>query len=182
MSKGSAPPPIQESQYSKTMADIAQKQYDYYNANYRPFEDNLLAQANQSPLANISKVQDMFSAGNAMQSGIQDRAMQRYGVGLMPGQQVDRSRLAGLNTAAATSKGVTDFANNAINQNMALKGQLAGVGLGMIGQATGGLGAANGNYMAQQQQYQQAIQAQNQANMGSTNSMIGGAAMLAMLL
>jgi hypothetical protein len=182
MSKGSAPPPIQESQYSKTMADIAQKQYDYYNANYRPFEDGLLAQANQSPLANLGKAQDMFNAGNAMQYGIQNRATQRYGAGLTAGQMTDQSRLMGLNTAAATAKGTTDFANAAVNQNMALKGQLAGVGLGMVGQATGGLGAANSNYMAQQQQYQQAVQAQNQANMGTTNSMIGGAAMLAMML
>jgi hypothetical protein len=182
MSKGSAPPPIQESQYSKTMADIAQKQYDYYNANYKPFEDSLLAQANQSPLVNLGKIQDAFNTGNAMQSGVQNRAMQRYGVGFMPNQQVDQSRLAGLNAAAATSKGITDFANNAVNQNTALKGQLAGVGLGMVGQATGGLGAANNNYMAQQQQYQQAVEAQNQANMGMTNSLISGGAMLAMLL
>jgi hypothetical protein len=163
------------------MADIAQKQYDYYNQNYKPFEDNLLAQANASPLANLGKAQAAFAAGNAMQSGIQDRATQRYGVGLTDSQQLSQGRMAGLNTAASTAKGTTDFAANAVNQNTALKGQMAGVGTSAISQATTGLGAANSNYMAQQQQYQQAVAAQNAANMGSRNALIGTGASLAMM-
>jgi hypothetical protein len=173
MSKGSAPAPIEESQYSKSMGDIAQKQYDYYNQNYKPFEDKLLAEANRSPLAGLADAQAAFTAGNAMQNGIQRRATARYGNMTSPEQQAAMLRTAGLNSTAALTKGTTEFGTQAINQNIALKGQMAGVGMNMVNQATGGLGTANSNYIAQQQQYQQAVQAQNQANMGSTNSLIG---------
>jgi hypothetical protein len=182
MSKGSsAPAPIPESEYSKSMARIADDQYNYYKSNYQPFEDNLIAKSKESPLAMIGRVNDSFAAGSAMTNGIADRSLSRFGVAPMPAQLQDMSRLNSLNAAAATGKGVTDYATDAVNQNTALQGMLAGMGKRAVGQASDGLGTANSNYMSQQQQYQQAQMAQNQANQAATNQNIGTAATIAMM-
>ena len=182
MSKGgSAPAPIPESEYSKTMARIADEQYNYYKSNYKPFEDGLIAKSKENPLAMLGRVNDSFTAGSAMTNGMADRSLSRVGVAPMPAQLQDMSRRNSLNMAAATGKGVTDYATNAINQNTALQGMLAGMGKKAVGQASDGLGTANSNYMAQQQQHQQAVMAQNQANQAQQNTIISaglGAAMM----
>lgn len=177
----SAPAPTPESEHSRTMARIAQQQYDNYTTNYKPFEDKLIAKAKESPLAGLGTASTAFEAANAMTAGTADRNLARYGTSLNDAQRGSMSRLSGLNTAAATGKGVTGFGQTAVDQNMQLQGQLAGIGRAASGQAMEGLGTANSNYMAQQQQYQQAQAAQNQANMAQQNQMVGTAGSLAMM-
>jgi hypothetical protein len=174
MSKGgSAPDPIPESEYSKTMARIADEQYNYYKSNYKPFEDGLIAKSKESPLVQLGKVNDSFGRAAQMTNGINGRSLSRFGTAMAPNQAANSLRLNALNSAAATGKGVTDYATSAVNQNTALQGMLAGMGKQAVGQASDGLGTANSNYMAQQQQYQQAQMAQNQANQAATNQTIG---------
>lgn len=182
MSKGSsAPAPIPESEYSKTMARIADEQYDYYKTNYKPFEDQLIAKSKESPLAGLGRANDMFNASSAMNTAMTDRNLSRYGVGLNATQAGNRPRLDALAGATGVAKGMTNYATGAVDQNLALQGMIAGMGKQAVGQASGGLGTANSNYMSQQQQYQQAQMAQNQANQAATNQTIGTLGTIGML-
>ena len=180
MSKGSsAPDPIPESQYSKTMADIARKQQDWYKQNYQPQEQALIERLQRNPLADLGKAQTSFDASALMNDGIRARSLSRFGA-------VDRnagnsSRLAALSNAAATGAGITSFGANSLNTNNALLGEVVGLGRQAVGQAQEGLGTANSNYMAQQQQYQQAQAAQNNANAQATSQLVQGAGMAALL-
>jgi hypothetical protein len=179
MSKGSAPDPIPESQYSKTMADIARKQQDWYKQNYQPQEQALIERLQRNPLADLGKAQTAFDASALMNDGIRSRSLSRFGT-------VDRnagnsSRLAALSNVAATGAGITSFGANSLNTNNALLGDVVGLGRQAVGQAQEGLGTANSNYMAQQQQYQQAQAAQNNANAQATGQLVQGAGLAAML-
>ena len=184
MSKGSsAPAPIPESEYSKTMARIAGEQYDYYKTNYKPFEDQLIAKSKESPLAGLGRANDMFAASSAMNAGMTERNLSRYGVRLSDSQKLNNPRLQSLAGATGIAKGMTNYATGAVDQNLALQGMIAGMGKQAVGQASDGLGTANSNYMSQQQQYQQAQMAQNQANQAATNqtiSTLGAMGMIAL--
>lgn len=179
MSKGSAPDPIPESQYSKTMADIARKQQDWYKQNYQPQEQALIEQLQRNPLADLGKAQTSFDASALMNDGIRARSLSRYGT--VDHNAGNSSRLAALSNAAATGAGITNFGANSLNTNNALLGEVVGLGRQAVGQAQEGLGTANSNYMAQQQQYQQAVAAQNNANAQATGQLVQGAGLAAML-
>ena len=179
MSKGSAPDPIPESQYSKTMADIARKQQDWYKQNYQPQEQALIERLQRNPLADLGKAQASFDESVLMNDGIRARSLSRYGtVDRNPGNS---SRLAALSNTAATGAGITNFGTNALNTNNALLGEVVGLGRQAVGQAQTGLDSANKNYMTQQQQHQQAIAAQNNANMQATGAALSAAGTAGML-
>lgn len=173
MSKGSsAPDPIPESEESKQMGRIVDEQYGLVKSIYDPFKQTMIASTQESPIAQIERANRAFSNSANMNTGMMNRSMARVGVDSPLRQLESQSRIGALNLAAATGKGVTDYARNITDQNAALRGALVASGKQAVGQASEGLGTANSNYMAQQQQHQQAVMAQKQANQAATNQTI----------
>jgi len=182
MSKASAAPdPIPESEESKQMGRIVDEQYGLVKSIYDPFKQTLIASTQESPIAQIERANRAFNKTADMNTGMMNRSMTRVGANSPLRQLQSQSRIGALNLAAATGKGVTDYARNITDQNAALRGVLVASGKQAVGQASDGLGTANSNYMAQQQQHQQAVMAQNQANLAATNQTIGTAATAAMM-
>lgn len=162
----------------KTMANVAQSQYDSYITNFRDFENALIAARDDTSL--IDAVPEDVETQTRVAKGIQERNKKRYGYTSTAAEEAEAERDIQRGTALNLAGGLTNARLAQREQNMQLLGDLINIGQGVNRSSLSQLGAAGENAVMRKNAFQQA-QAQSKAQ---RNSMIGsmGTALAAFLI
>jgi hypothetical protein len=142
----------------KQMADIAKGQYQYYEDQYIPFENDMIAGAMGSTAPRVNSALATLGRQQGTLAGIQQRDMSRYGMAQDPRAQYGMNRQMQLSNAAQTTNTSNTLSQSLYDQNQGTLGSLASIGRGLSDQATGGIGAAMANQASRDTQYSTAMQ------------------------
>tara|TARA_R100000951_G_scaffold116587_1_gene129180 strand:- start:501 stop:1286 length:786 start_codon:yes stop_codon:yes gene_type:complete len=162
-----------------TYATITRKEYEDFTKNFGGFEDQLLADTNDTSL--IDRAEEEARTQSRVSEGIQQRNIERYGTELTAAERQQMSR----SNQRAGQLGVVGNLNDArlaqYEANQTLRANMSNIAAGVYGGAIQGLGNASSNAAQRQQAYKNA-QAQTRANsMNAVGELGSTIAMIAML-
>lgn len=165
-------------------ADIANSQYKYYQDNYVPFENKMIANATGDMTPRINTALGNLNTFQQNAAGIQNRSMSRYGMAQDPRMMAAMNRQQSLGNAAQSAALHNTTAQGLYDQNLSSLGAMTAIGRGLSTQAIDGIGASAANESARNAQYSAAKQSAAQANAAqqaaNTNTLVSAAAMAAM--
>ena len=169
-------PPVSDP--DKTMANVAQSQYDSYITNFRDFENALIDARDDTSL--IDAVPEDVETQERIARGVQERNRQRFGYTSTMAEEAEAERDIQRGTALNLAGGLTNARLAQREQNMQLLGDLINIGQGVNRSSLSQLGSAGENAVMRRNAFEQA-KAQSKAQ---RNSMIGsmGAALAAFLI
>lgn len=158
----------------KTMADVAQGQYERYISGYRNFEEALIAARNDTSLIDAAREDAPEQARIASEAAARNRS--RFGLTQTAVQARETQRAEQRGAAINLAGGLNNARLAQRDANKRLLGDLINIGQGVNRSSLSQLGAAGENAVARKNAYQQA-RAQHKAQ---TWQMVGSAgAMLA---
>ena len=162
----------------KTMANVAQSQYDSYITNFRDFENALISARDDTSL--IDAVPEDVETQTRLAREIAGRNKQRYGYTSTAAEESEAERDIQRGAALNLAGGLTNARLAQREQNMQLLGDLINIGQGVNRSSLSQLGTAGENAVMRKNSFQQA-QAQSKAQ---RNGMIGsmGMALAAFLI
>lgn len=145
------------------LSSIADSQYSYYQNQYVPFQNSLIAQSRSRSPSLLGEQSTYTDTANNNLEGINARALARYGTARSDRQKSAAGRMNALSQAAAASKSANDMALSERDMNTAMLGQMAALGRGLSTQSLDGLSGAAANERSRQMQEAQADAAADQA-------------------
>ena len=169
-------PPVSDP--DKTMANVAQSQYESYITNFRDFENALIAARDDTSL--IDAVPEDVETQTRLAKEIAERNRKRYGYTSTMAEEAEAERDIQRGAALNLAGGLTNARLAQREQNMQLLGDLINIGQGVNRSSLSQLGSAGENAVMRRNAFEQA-KAQSKAQ---RNSMIGsmGTALAAFLI
>ena len=164
----------------QTFADMTRRDYNDYIKNYRGFEEELLANA-QNDTSLIDQARTNSADAQGLMTGIAKRNADRYGVALTPAQRQEQERsLQRANTLGA-SQSVNDARIAQKEANQRVMSDLINIGQGVNRSSLGQMQSAAQNATQRNNAFKSA-QAASKAQTYSTIGSLGAAAIFALAL
>ena len=161
----------------KIFANITREQYDDFVKNFQPFEDQLLARA-QNDTSLIDQAKKDAPKAAQIATGVANRNASRYGIALLPDQLKAQQTTLKRQSALGASDAINGARIAQRDLNDSLMGKVIDIGSGVLSSSLGQLGSAAEGAVARRNAYTSA-KAQSQANTYSTLGALGSAAILA---
>ena len=154
-----------------TLAKISRDDLKNYLDTYGGMEEELLGDTDSRAMIDSAKSSQVL--GQQVSSGMQQRALSRYGASMTGAQQASHQRMSSLGNAASYTGAVNNSVLDQRDRNLGLKSGLTSMGKEQLSVALGGLSSAAGMESGREAQYQRDRAASHAMNMQALGAVIG---------